>query len=100
MGPVACPAGRHARAPPGRGPRDRVADARAAAAAAPRRRAGPLDLALLAVRAALLGGLARAYTNRGAAFWLSPLADPAVAVRYTLSVFRPERRWRGRSYAA
>ncbi len=63
------------------------------------RRAGPLDLALLAVRAALLGGLARAYTIRGAPFWLSPLADPAVAVRYTLSVLRPERRWRGRSYA-
>ncbi len=64
------------------------------------RRAGPLDLALLAVRAALLGGLARAYTIRGAPFWLSPLADPAVAVRYTLSVLRPVRRWRGRSYAA
>ena len=59
-----------------------------------------LDLALLAVRWALLGGLARSYAFRGAAFWLSPLADPAVAVRYTLSVARPVRRWRGRDYAA
>jgi dolichol-phosphate mannosyltransferase len=58
-----------------------------------------LDLALLAVRAALLGGLAPAYDRRGAAFWLSPLADPAVAVRLTLSALRPARTWRGRTYA-
>jgi dolichol-phosphate mannosyltransferase len=57
-----------------------------------------LDLALLAVRAALLGGLAGAYTRRGAPFWLSPLADPATAVRLTLSALRPPRTWRGRTY--
>ena len=55
-----------------------------------------LDLALLALRAALLGGLAGAYTRRGVPFWLSPLADPATAVRLTLSALRPPRTWRGR----
>ena len=62
-------------------------------------RAGPLDWALLGVRVALLGGLRRVYTRRGPAFWLSPLADPAVAVRLTLSTLRPTRTWRGRTYA-
>jgi len=60
----------------------------------------PLDLALLAVRAALLGGLAGSYARRGPWFWLSPLADPATAVRLTLSALRPARTWRGRSYPA
>jgi len=59
-----------------------------------------LDLALLAVRAALLGALARSYTRRGAPFWLSPLADPATAVRLTVSALRPAREWRGRTYGA
>ena len=31
-------------------------------------------------------------------FWLSPLADPATAVRLTLSALRPARTWRGRTY--
>jgi len=65
------------------------------AAGRPRR----LDLALLAVRAALLGGLRGAYARRGAAFWLSPLADPATAACLTLAVLRPRREWRGRTYA-
>jgi dolichol-phosphate mannosyltransferase len=60
----------------------------------------PLDAALVAVRLALLGGLARSYRPRGAAFWLSPLADVAVAARLTASVLRPERTWRGRTYPA
>jgi dolichol-phosphate mannosyltransferase len=63
-------------------------------------RPAPLDLALLAVRAALLGALARSYTHRGPAFWLSPLADPATAVRITASALRPPRAWRGRTYGA
>ena len=41
---------------------------------------------------------AGAYTRRGAPFWLSPLADPATAVRLTLSALRPARTWRGRTY--
>jgi dolichol-phosphate mannosyltransferase len=62
------------------------------------RRATRLDHALLAVRVALLAPLAGAYTRRGAAFWLSPLADPATAVRLTVSALRPARTWRGRTY--
>ena len=65
-----------------------------AAAGRPRR----LDVALLALRLALLGPLAGAYTRRGAPYWLSPLADPATAVRLTLSALRPRREWRGRTY--
>ena len=57
-----------------------------------------LDLALLVLRLALLAPLAGAYTRRGAPFWLSPLADPATAVRLTLSALRPRREWRGRTY--
>jgi dolichol-phosphate mannosyltransferase len=58
-----------------------------------------LDAALLAVRAALLLALRPAYARRGAPFWLSPLADPAIAVRFTASALRPTRAWRGRTYA-
>jgi len=57
-----------------------------------------VDLALLAVRAALLGPLAGAYARRGVPYWLSPLADPATALRLTLSALRPARTWRGRTY--
>jgi dolichol-phosphate mannosyltransferase len=63
-----------------------------------RRRA--LDAALVALRLALLGALARSYRPRGAGFWLSPLADLPVAARLTASVLRPERTWRGRTYPA
>jgi dolichol-phosphate mannosyltransferase len=63
-------------------------------------RATALDRALLVVRWALLGALAPSYARRGAAFWLSPLADPATAVRLTWSAVRPPRRWRGRAYGA
>jgi dolichol-phosphate mannosyltransferase len=58
----------------------------------------PLDLALLALRFALLFGLRGSYARRGAAFWLSPLADPATAACLTLAVLRPRREWRGRTY--
>jgi len=46
------------------------------------------------------GALRGAYTRRGPAYWLSPLADPATAVRLTLSSLRQTRTWRGRTYAA
>jgi dolichol-phosphate mannosyltransferase len=62
-------------------------------------RARPLDWALLAVRCAVHGALAPVYARRGPAFWLAPLADPAVAVRLTWSSVRPARSWRGRTYA-
>jgi dolichol-phosphate mannosyltransferase len=60
----------------------------------------PVDLALLALRVALLGGLREAYAPRGPGFWLSPLADPVAALRLTLSAARPDQRWRGRTVAA
>jgi dolichol-phosphate mannosyltransferase len=62
------------------------------------RRAGAVDRALLAVRWSLLLGLRRAYARRGAAFWLSPLADPLAVLRLTASALRPPRHWRGREY--
>jgi dolichol-phosphate mannosyltransferase len=60
----------------------------------------PVDAALVVIRLALLGGLARSYRPRGIGFWLSPLADVPVAARLTASVLRPERTWRGRTYPA
>jgi len=62
-------------------------------------RAGRLDVALLLLRAAMTVALAPSYARRGAPYWLSPLADPAAAVRLTWSAVRPSRRWRGRIYA-
>jgi dolichol-phosphate mannosyltransferase len=62
------------------------------------RRAGRLDYALLGLRAVMTVALAPAYARRGAAFWLSPVADPLAAVRLTWSAVRPARTWRGRSY--
>ncbi len=61
-------------------------------------RASRLDALLLLVRCSLLVPLARFYARRGPAFWLSPLADVATAVRLTLSTVRPSRTWRGRTY--
>src|SRR4051812_10340773 len=52
-----------------------------------------LDLGLLAVRAALVAGLAGTYARRGPWFWLSSLADPATAIRLSLSALRPARTW-------
>jgi dolichol-phosphate mannosyltransferase len=62
-------------------------------------RARRLDWALLALRWALMPVLARSYGRRDAALWLSPLADPVTAVRFTLSALRPVRSWRGRTYS-
>src|SRR4051794_30953654 len=57
-----------------------------------------VDLALLALRAAMTPALVRGYRPRGIAQYLSPLADPLVAVRLTQAALRPERTWRGREY--
>jgi len=64
------------------------------------RRGTPLDAALLALRLALHAALRRTYRRHDAAFWLVPLADLPAVVRLTLSVLRPDRSWRGRSYGA
>jgi len=61
-------------------------------------RGGRIDVALLAVRLGLLAALARSFSPRGPAFWLSPLADTAAAARLTLAALRPSRTWRGRTY--
>jgi dolichol-phosphate mannosyltransferase len=64
------------------------------------RRATPIDWLLLAVRLAMLSATTRAYERRSPVYWLSPLADVAVAVRLTLSAVRPTTTWRGRTYTA
>lgn len=53
---------------------------------------------LLAVRVALQFALARSYVVRGAAFWLSPTADPLAALRILISTLRRPTRWRSREY--
>ncbi len=57
-----------------------------------------LDLALLALRIAMLAAMAPSYERRSLAYVLSPLADPLAALRLTVSTLRPSRRWRGREY--
>ena len=64
------------------------------------RRSTPLDRLLLALRFVMLAPMASGYARRGVPYWLSPLADPAAALRLTLSALRPARRWRGRDYGA
>ncbi|GLW09141.1 glycosyl transferase [Microtetraspora sp. NBRC 13810] len=58
-----------------------------------------LDLGLLAARLSLAGVLRGSYVRPGAGVWLSPLLDPATAVRLTQATVRPARTWRGRTYA-
>jgi dolichol-phosphate mannosyltransferase len=62
------------------------------------RRGDPLDVALAAVRLGVLMATAPAYRDRGATWWLSPLADLAAAARLTSGTLRPATTWRGRSY--
>ena len=63
------------------------------------RRGSPLDAALLAVRLAIHGALARGYAPpRGLPYALAPLADLPVVAWLTWRAVRPARAWRGRSY--
>ena len=64
------------------------------------RRGDGLDAALLTVRLGLLGAMAGTYRQRGPAYWLSPLADVAVALRLTWGTLRPGTTWRGRTYSS
>jgi dolichol-phosphate mannosyltransferase len=64
------------------------------------RRADPLDLALLALRAGTLAGTRRAYPARGLAYWASPLADSGAAALLTWGAVPRARRWKGRTYPA
>ena len=63
-----------------------------------RRSPRPLDWLLIAVRWLLLAGMRDSCAERGAAYWLSPLADPVTAARLTASALRQPRGWRGRRY--
>ena len=54
---------------------------------------------LLAIRIAIMGALMKSYEVRGAAFWLSPLADPLAALRIVISTVSRARTWRGRAYS-
>lgn len=54
----------------------------------------------LLVRLLMLAALRGSYAERGAPFWLSPLADVPAACRLTLSMLRVPRSWRGRDYAS
>ncbi len=57
-----------------------------------------VDVAALLVRLGTLVGTRGAYEQRGLPYWLSPLADLAVAARITFGTVRPNRRWRDRTY--
>jgi len=59
-----------------------------------------VNATLLGLRLAILVGLRGSYTQRGAPYWLSWLADPAAVYRIFLSVVRRPTRWRGRAYVA
>jgi dolichol-phosphate mannosyltransferase len=61
-------------------------------------RGDALDVILLALRLGTLAGTAAVYRPRGWAYWCSPLADVAAALRLTGGALRPARRWRGRTY--
>jgi dolichol-phosphate mannosyltransferase len=54
--------------------------------------------AMVALRAGVLIGMARAYTARPWTYWLSPLTDLPVAGALLWSVLHPRHRWRGRGY--
>ncbi|MFM9123953.1 MAG: glycosyl transferase group 2 family protein, partial [Actinomycetota bacterium] len=61
---------------------------------------GAIDrLVLLAVRLLLHGALRATYDRPPAAYWLAPLADGLAVLRLAVSAVRPNRRWRGRTYA-
>jgi dolichol-phosphate mannosyltransferase len=57
-----------------------------------------LNAALVGIRCLMLGALAGSYRERSVGFWLSPLSDPAAALRLLLSTLRRPRDWRGRAF--
>lgn len=63
------------------------------------RRADVVDVVLVAARLGTLAGTARAYEARGAAYWLSPIADSLAAAAVASGIVRRRPRWRGRTYA-
>ncbi|GAB2952426.1 glycosyltransferase [Nonomuraea fastidiosa] len=59
-----------------------------------------LDAGLLAMRLPLAYALRGSYRDPGPGLLLSPLLDPAAALRLTMATLRPVRTWRGRTYPA
>jgi dolichol-phosphate mannosyltransferase len=57
------------------------------------------SLILVAVRLLFHVALRPTYDQPGPAYWLAPLADPLAVVRLAWSALRPNRTWRGRTYA-
>lgn len=56
-------------------------------------------LVLLGVRWLFHVALRPTYDHPRWTYWLAPLADPLAVLRLVASAVRPNRRWRGRSYA-
>lgn len=56
-----------------------------------------LNAALLMMRLGVLAGTSRAYRNRPATYWLSPVMDMPVALRLIASATRRQHVWRGRT---
>jgi len=54
-----------------------------------------VNVVLLVLRILLGLGTARSFAPRGAPFWLSPLADPAAALRVVGTMLTRPREWRG-----
>ena len=59
---------------------------------------GLVNGALFGIHVLLLWPLSPSYERPGAAFWLSPLADPLAVARIVVSTLQRRRTWRGRSY--
>jgi dolichol-phosphate mannosyltransferase len=53
---------------------------------------------LFLIRMIILGATAGSYHPATGAYWLSPLADIPAVLRIFVSVVKPPRKWRGRSY--
>jgi len=58
-----------------------------------------INAALLIVRTLLLVAVRPSFATAGFAFWLSPLADPAAALRVIATMIERPREWRGRARA-
>lgn len=57
------------------------------------------SLVLLLIRWLFHVALRPTYDDPSAAYWLSPFADPLAVLRLLWSAVRPNRSWRGRTYA-
>lgn len=64
-----------------------------------RRTGDVIDVVALSLRFGTLVGTRRAYSPRGAAFWLSPLADPVALAATFTGLGRRRPVWRGRRLA-